>query len=829
MKHIRGALVAFAVAGYPVAVQAQVPAQGPPPAGARPQAGSGVIRGTVLDAATGKPVASASVGVWNAADSVLVTGAVAGPDGVFRIEGLRPGSYYLKVGGLGYAAASPTVSLTPQAQQADLGQIRLAASAVALEGLEVTAERSAVSLAPDRNTYSARELAPAGGTATDVLRSVPAVEVDGEGRLSLRGNANVAVQLNGRVAPMSGDQLAGFLQSLPANMVERVEVVPNPSAKYDPEGMAGIINIVLKQNTDLGLSGGVMASAGTGGKYNGSGNLGYQKGRFTLFGSYGLNVDERENTGYNLLESLILPNDFAFQRQEILGTVEILGHVLNTNAELRLGKHSSVSASVLFNDRAVSIDTDNDFLNLGADQGVLGRRRNFTDNEGNDRNTDVALMYKRTVEPQRNELSAEVRFNRPDFWTTNLFVIDSLALDGTVLGDQPERDRTRMSAVSDNLTFQVDYTRGLGPRTKLETGYKGALRSLDNDYLLGSFSYAQNQWVRDGNSNRFEYEDQVHAVYGVLSQNVGKVDLQAGLRVERTASDFALTGGGSYANDQTNFFPSGLVSYNLSDTRQVKASYSRRIQRVPTQLLNPFAFHEDERNLMVGNPALTPEFTHALELGYQQSFPKGSLQLTPFYRRTEDAIRRTRTVDDEGISTSTFANLATSESYGTDMTGSLRLGDRFSGFGSFNVFQMETNGSNVTPGLNTSAFTWSGRVSGNWKVSPSLDVQGMYMYRAPMNVEQGRVSGFSMTNVSLRQKLRGDRSSLTLRVMDPFNTMGFNVRTNDGRFVQETDRRFGARAVFLGFNYNFGRPPRIRQPQQPQQPEADPRSGVPGS
>ncbi|HEU0077860.1 MAG TPA: TonB-dependent receptor, partial [Longimicrobiaceae bacterium] len=713
MKHIRGALLALAVAGCPAAVQAQVPMQGPP-AGARPQAPSGVIRGTVLDAATGSPVASASVGVWSAADSALVTGAVAGPDGVFRIEGLRPGSSYLKVGGLGYAAATPTVALTPQAPQADLGQIRLAASAVALEGLEVTAERAAVSLAPDRNTYSARELAPAGGTATDVLRGVPSVEVDGEGRLSLRGNPNVAVQINGRAAPMSGDQLAGFLQSLQASMVERVEVVPNPSAKYDPEGMAGIINIVMKQDADLGLSGGVMASAGTGGKYNGSGNLGYQKGRLTLFGSYGLNVDERESTGYNLLESLILPSDFAFQRQDILGTVEVLGHVLNTSAELRLSRQSSVSASLLFNDRSVSIDTDNDFLNLGVDQGVLGRRRNFTDNEGSDRNTDVALIYKRTVEPQRNDLSVELRFNRPDFWTTNLFVVDSLALDGSVMGDQPEMDRTRMSAASNNLTFQADYTRGLGERTKLETGYKGQLRSLDNDYLLGSFSYPQDQWVRDGNSNQFQYDDQVHAVYGVVSQNAGRVDLQAGLRVERTASDFTLTGGGSYANDQTNFFPSGLVSYNLSDTRQVKASYSRRIQRVPTQLLNPFAFHEDERNVMVGNPALTPEFTHALELGYQQSFPRGSLQLTPYYRRTEDAIRRTRTVGDDGVSVSTFANLATSETYGTDVTGSLRLGERFSGFGGFNVFQMETNGSNVTPGLNTSAFTWSGRVSASF-------------------------------------------------------------------------------------------------------------------
>ncbi len=826
MKHIRSALLALAIVGCPAVVQAQVPAPGAP-AGARPQAAAGSIRGTVLDAASGQPVPSASVGVWSAADSSLVTGAVAGQDGAFRVEGLRPGQYFLKVGALGYATATPTVSLTPQALQGDLGQIRLEASALALEGLEVTAERSTVTLAPDRNSYAARELAPAGGNATDVLRSVPSVEVDGDGKVSLRGNPNVAVQLNGRAAPMTGDQLAAFLQQLPANMVDRVEVVPNPSARYDPEGMAGIINIVMKQNTDLGTSGGLMASVGSGNKYNASGNLGYQRGPLTLFGSYGFMADERETTGYHFLESLVIrPNSPAFQRQDIAGAFDVLGHLVNTSADLRLGSKSTLSSTFMLSDRSIQVGTNNAYFDLDANRGITGRSRNLTDNEGSDWTTDASLAFRRTVQPQRDEFSAEVRFNRADFWTTNLFTLDSLAVDGSVVGERPVRQSTRMSAVADNFTVQADYTRGLGERTKLETGYKGSLRWLNNDYLVRNFSYTQNDWV--GDRNDFEYDEQIHAVYGVLSQNLGKMALQGGLRVERTTSDFALVGGDSYPNERTTFFPSGLISYNLSDSRQVKASYSKRVQRVPTQLLNPFAFHESERQVIVGNPALQPEFTHAFELGYQQSWQKGSLQVTPYFRRTEDAIRRTNEVDDDGVTIGTFKNLATSDSYGADLTGSLRLSDRLSGFAGFNAFQMQTDGSNVSPDLDTEAFTWSARMNANWKVSPTLDVQGMYMYRAPMNVEQGRMSAFSMASLSLRQKLRGDRSSLTLRVMDPFNTMGFTVRTDDGRFIQESDRRFGARAVFLGFNYNFGRPPRIRQPQPQQaQPDADPRGGVP--
>ncbi|HEX2190635.1 MAG TPA: TonB-dependent receptor [Longimicrobiaceae bacterium] len=789
-------------------------------------AAPGLVRGTVVDAATGNPV-SASVGIWSAADSVLVGGAVAGADGVFRIEGLRPGQYYMRIGALGYTPATPTVALTPQQLQADLGQVRLTASAVALEGIEVQGERAAVTLAPDRNTYSAREIAPAGGTATDVLRGVPSVEVDGDGNVSLRGNSNVAVQLNGRAAPMRGEQLANFLRQLPANMVERVEVVPNPSAKYDPEGMAGIINIVMKQNADLGTSGGLMLSVGTSDRYTASGNLGYQGGPLTLFGSYGFNSEERETAGRHFLENLVL-QPTTFLEQDIEGLFDVTGHMFNGNADLKVGKQSSLTSTLMLGNRVIDYGTRNAFFELDADRDVVGRARNVTANEGGDFTLDGSLAYRRTVQPQRNETTAEVRYNMVDFSTANQFTRDSLTLAGTPVGDQPGLERNDMDAISHTVTVQTDWTRGIAERTKLETGYKGQIRWLDNSFLAENFSYAMNRWLRNAAaSNAFEYDDQVHAVYGVLSQSLGKLELQGGLRAERATSEFTLESGESYDSDQINLFPSGLVAYNLSQTTQLKASYSKRIQRVHTQLLNPFAFYEDERNVIVGNPSLTPEFTHAFELGFQHAFPKGSLQVTPYFRHTVDAIRRTRNVDDEGITVSTFENLATSDSYGADVTGSLRLGDRLSGFAGFNAYKVETDGSNISPALNTDAFVWSARVNANVKVSPTLDAQAMFMYRAPMDVEQGRIAAFSMSNLSLRQKLRGDKASIGLRVMDPFNTMRFNLRTSDGRFFQETERSFGARAVFLTFNYNFGRPPRIRQPQ-PQQPQnPDPQGGLP--
>jgi hypothetical protein len=209
-----------------------------------------------------------------------------------------------------------------------------------------------------------------------------------------------------------------------------------------------------------------------------------------------------------------------------------------------------------------------------------------------------------------------------------------------------------------------------------------------------------------------------------------------------------------------------------------------------------------------------------VELGYQQSFTTGTLQLTPFARHTVNAVRFIRAIDDAGVFTTTFQNVATSDSYGADLNGSIRLG-RLTGFGGVSAFKQVTDGSNLSTDVSNSAFGWSARGNATLKVTPTLDLQGFLMYRAPMRVEQGRVAAMTMTNIALRQKLRGDQASVTLRVMDPFNTMGMGFVMDDGRFYQTSRRSFGARGAFLGFTYAFGQQPRQR-PRGPEQREAGP-------
>jgi outer membrane receptor protein involved in Fe transport len=297
----------------------------------------------------------------------------------------------------------------------------------------------------------------------------------------------------------------------------------------------------------------------------------------------------------------------------------------------------------------------------------------------------------------------------------------------------------------------------------------------------------------------------------VLSGTVGLFDLQAGLRAEQANTRFDLASAAQpFANDYRSLYPSAVAAYNLDQSRQLKLSYSKRVTRPDTRQLNPFGFREDALNQFRGNPALLPEYTHALEMSFQQSFSKGMLQITPFARHTVNAIRFIRTLDTTGVFTTTFQNVATSDSYGADVNGSLRLG-RVSGFGGFSAYQQVTNGSNLASDLSNKAFGWSARGNATIKVTPSLDLQGFLMYRAPMKNEQGRVSAMTMTNLALRQKLLGDAASVTLRVMDPFKTMGMSFVTSDDTFYQTSQRRFGARGLFLSFNYTFGQQPRVRE------------------
>ena len=815
----------------PVAAGAQ--SAGPPPGApagvtrpsGTPAAAAGRIGGTVVHAGSNQPIASVSIAVRSTRDSALIGGGYTKADGTCRIEGLRPGSYTVRGRMIGYAPVVRTGVVVPTtAGLVDLGKLSLSAAATELSGMTVTADKNTVTLAPDRNSYTVKDMPVAsGGTVVDVLRNVPAVEVDGDNKVSLRGNEGVVVQINGRISPLRGEALGNYLAQLPASMVARVEVVPNPSAKNDPEGMAGIVNIVLKENTDLGLSGGATIGGGTTGQGSASGNLGYQAGALTLFGNYGFMRDDRAVSGFSNRQGLVSGLQ-PYLESNASGAFTPQSHSLNASAEYKLGAATTLSSNLMANLRDLTRQNDNAYRELDSNYALTGRSLRTSTQTGNGLMVDYTLGFKRTAERRGDGLSAEARVNRSrDDDAVRLSDLTLSAATGAQNGSAAV-ETNATNAVTLNWTLQTDYTRTLAARTKLETGFKGTLRQMDNAYNVSQFSDSLNTFVNDATrSNAFNYHESASAAYAVLSQGVGRFDLQGGLRGEVVRSRFDLaTAGSRYNNNYNSLYPSAIASFNMNERTQLKASYSKRVTRPDTRQLNPFGLREDALNVFQGNPLLKPEYTHSFELGYQQSFSKGSVQLTPYVRHTVNAVRFIRTIDDAGLSTTTFQNVASSDSYGGDLNASIRLG-RFSGFGGVSAYKQITDGSNLRTDVSNNAFGWSARTNASFKVTSTMDVQGFVMFRAGMTTEQGRMAAMTFSNIALKQKLRGDAASVTLRVMDPFNTMKFGFVTNDGRFYQTTQRHFGARGLFLSFNYAFGQQPRLRPRAEPevQQPSPD--------
>jgi outer membrane receptor protein involved in Fe transport len=796
------------------------PAQSPtqPSAQAQAPAAAGEVRGKVVDAKSNAPVARASLALRPKGATTIIAGAIAGPDGAFRIPGLRPGTYSLRATFIGFAPLVQDVTIVPASPVTEVGVIQLSQIAVALSALAVTEERSAVTVEPDRNTYRAKDIAPAAGNVSELLDNVPSVQVDGDGKVSLRGNENVVVQINGRPTPIRGTQLASYLKSLPANVVERIEVIPNPSAKYDPEGMAGIINIALKQNVDLGLSGALNLGLSTPNRYNSSGNLGYQSGPWTSFINAGLVTDQRSVDGindrerYDAVRTLLSATD-----QDVNSTTSVHGQNVNVTVDYKLTPRDVLSNALSVNHRSSGDVSMNAYSELNGSGALLDTYARPRDADVKGLMFDYDVSLKRTFEQRKHELSGELRFNRAhDEDLTSLWRQPSAASSITRL----ENEQDHNDAITKQFTGQIDYVKTFKPRTKLETGYKGNARWLDRDFLVTQDALGTGAWTRSDLSNDLQFDETVQAAYAVLSQGVGKFDLQGGLRGEYASRTFSLAEPAkSYPYNYASLFPSGVASYNLSDVTQLKASYSRRIRRPGTQELNPFPSFFDVQNVFFGNPNLSPEYTDAFELGLTKNMPKGMIQLSPFYRRTSNVIRvdinTTDTFEGREVTSISFKNLATSNSWGTDLNGQLRLGSRLTGFGGFNVFKMVTDGGS-TSAVGSDAVTWMSRVNATSELTKTLILQASYFYRAPMKIERGRFDAQQMANFALRKKLNGDKSSITLRVNDPFGTGVFRVRAGDDKVIQLTERGMGTRTAFLAFQYNYGRPPRVRQVQPDQ-------------
>jgi hypothetical protein len=445
------------------------------------------------------------------------------------------------------------------------------------------------------------------------------------------------------------------------------------------------------------------------------------------------------------------------------------------------------------------------YRNLNATRDLTSLSDRFTRGTNHEFSFESALAYKHTFADKGHRLSSELRVTRDGEGGPTSIIARDLALDGTPTDTSALENQTPWEHPRE-YSLKADYVRPLSSNVRLETGYKGSLQRFHTTLDTNVFDSAQSAYVPDPTRiSNFTYRQLVNAAYGMLAAERGKFQFQGGVRVERASTQFdPKNGGAAYDNRYNSFFPSGLVAYHIDDEHQLKLSYSTRIRRPDdVDLLDPTPHLLDPLNISRGNPYLKPEYIRALEFGIQRSTDRMTVQVTPFYRHTLDAIRTIRTIDTTGVSTRTFANVATSNAYGTDVTVAMS-GGRVSGFVGGSGFRQVSDAANLSPGFSARTYGWTARTNATFRVSSTVDVQTLLSYQAPMIVEQGRNAARTRFSVAARQKLMNDQLSLTLRVIDPFNSSLERSRTIDPAFNQVSDRRRLIRGALFSANWIFG-------------------------
>jgi hypothetical protein len=774
----------------------------------RPPAGPGRISGST-QTAEGQPLQSAAITVRSAADTSIVTGVLTTKDGRFLVEGLPAGRYTIRVSLLGYKPrSSEVIELTPAAASKDLGAIKLEVLPIELKAVEAVGEKAAVVVEPDRTIYNTKSMPAAAGTAVDVLRAVPELEVDVNDNVKLRGNQAIAVHLNGRPAPLRGEQLASFLKQLPGNRIARVEVMPNPSAKHDPEGMGGIVNIVLKDDLDLGLSGSVSANASTRNRQYFNGRINYQKGRLTLFTGAGINTYSDISTSWDLRTNLITVPQTSIEQNSVYDNNNLGGNV-DLTAELKVGKQAHFwSNSWIY----WSKSKNDGLLNYGILDQAMALRDSYDrdmDNEYFYGNADVGLGFKQIFQQQKHELTVDGRFSKGDNDTESLFTkVFKMANGQSIEGTLPtELTRNDVDSGTGNVYLQADYFRPLGPG-RIDLGYRAYKRDNDYDNQMFIFPTVDAVDPRDFTQSGYQYEEVFHSLYSTVGRTFGKFGVNVGLRAELSSTEFvSLVTDTTIDRSYNTLFPSLNLSYTPKVGRTVRFLYSKRISRPSPSFLNAFVPSTDSLNRFLGNVDLKPSYTHSFSMDFSYTGSKGTVRVAPYYRKTLDQWERIRTVDTVGVATSRWENAAFAENYGSNFSISLRSMGRLSGSTTFSLYRDVRDGTNIASTLKRDAIMWS--LSGNLGIKATNTLTGQIFanYFPMQSILQGRASGYTYTSLGLRQQLWGTKGSLSLNLNDPLNLYRFNSNTSDPTHRQQSRSSYVSRVATLGFTYNFGKPP----------------------
>ncbi len=768
--------------------------------------GQGSITGLVTDQVNGQFIEYANVVLFRMRDSSMVNGGITNTSGIFKLEKVPFGRYYAVVTFLGYSNKRiPEIMVNPKNPNVDLGKIELSSVSSRLGEVTITAEKPAMEFTLDRKVINVeKNIATMGGSAVDVLQNVPSVTVDENGAVSLRGDANVTLLIDGRPSGLTGTKL----EQIPASSIETIELITNPSARYNPEGMSGIINIKLKKKKEGGFNGLVSMNAGTGEKYNGSVNLNYNTGKLNFFGSVDYRDDRRKGWGDNL------------RRTYYTDSVSILSQH-SDNKRKRKSTGVKLGVDMAFNEKNSLLVSW--MKNTGPSEGVGYTESLITNGNGtpmmqynyesnqtdDDDGSDYILNYRKTFAQKGRELTLDVVYNTDkedekeyyrQRYTIN--VTDSLFPPSS-----PYPQRALTITDRDNANIQLNYVHPFGEKIKLEGGFQGIFRSTDDDYRF--FELIEGVYEEDFlQSNRFLYKERINALYAIFGFKSEQYTLQAGLRAENahTTSE-QKTLDQTFDKTYNSLYPSIHLTRKLPLRQEVQVSYSRRVNRPDMRSLNPFVDRRDPLSLHYGNPHLNPEYISIYELGYSKYFKKSTLNTSLFYRDIRDVIRRyvyVDTTNNQEVFNMTFLNLSSGISYGLEVVLDHQFYKWWRISANASYFKTEIKGEAEDNSLTNENYSWTSRINNTFVLPGKLTVQVNAFYRGPMVNPQGTMKEMFGSDLAVRKDFFNDKLNLSFRLSDIFNTMSFRMDTYGTNFDGEYDRRRESRVAYIGVQVKIG-------------------------
>ncbi len=778
----------------------------------------GSVRGKVLDRQTDEGLPYVNIRVVQG--EKLVKGAITDGTGAFSITGLADGSYQLQVSYVGYKDLTRQFTIAPSDRRAHFNALYIAEDQKTLKEVTVTGQRSQMKLEVDRKVFSVDQMiASAGGSASELLEQIPSIEVTTDGEISLRGNSSVEVWINGKASGLTADNRGEILQQIPAESIERIEVIDNPSAKFSPEGSAGIINIILKRDRKAGYYGSLRVGANNHGGWNTGGNINYSSGVLDAFANLGYR--RRAGTGGNESEQEYL---MTREYQNATGSSENRGG--NLFGRLGLTWHVTQKDDISLSGMTMQGKNDNEsstnYLYGLIGQGPYKQMHRENTGEGDMHMYHGELAYEHSW-ADFHKLKANFSYNR---WMADN---DNTYRDRTIAIGNSDPATTNaelyqyrpMHVRNRSMEAKLDYENQITEKLKLEAGYNGRF-SHENSPLE---SWVADNWEGTGRTldeayyNRFIYDMDTHALYATVTTSLGKLGIMGGLRgeywkVHTESYDYQQENDPAKRNepfkkDFFQLFPSLFLNYQLTESAQLQLNYTRRLRRPWGGQLNSFKNTSDASMVSFGNPELTPEYTNSFSLNFLKTWEEHTLSISSYYRPTTDVIQRIRYQGNDGVMYMTQENVAKNQRAGLELIVKnklfriLDLTTTLNGYYyKVDGFEYQIMGQTVT-GAAEESFSWDARLLASLMLPYDISIQATGNLRSRGAITQGYRRSNQSLDLGLRKSFFNKRLALSINWRDVFNSRKWENYTSSDTFTRH-QKNWRDPRINVTVSWNFG-------------------------